>query len=76
MTFDAATRFCRGRERLNVQDLIAEKIWPANGKKALNDQTALLGITLKPTPNGVFMQFHISDVWLDDIAITRCPKSN
>ena len=75
LTFDAATRFWRGRERLNVQDLIAEKIWPANGKKALNDQTALLGITWKPTPNGVFMQFHISDVWLDDIAMQRAAQN-
>ena len=71
MTFDAATRFWRGRERLNVQDLIAEKIWPTNGKQSLEDQTVLLGITWKPTPGGVFMQFHISDIWLNDAAMER-----
>jgi hypothetical protein len=71
LTFDAATRFWRGRERLNVQDLIAEKIWPTNGKQSLEDQTVLLGITWKPTPGGVFMQFHISDIWLNDAAMER-----
>ncbi|HJO54501.1 MAG TPA: hypothetical protein QF373_08360 [Verrucomicrobiota bacterium] len=75
LTFDAATRFWRGRERLNVQDLIAEKIWPTNGKQTLEDQTVLLGITWKPTPGGVFMQFHISDIWLNDAAMERATKT-
>ncbi|MDB4554043.1 hypothetical protein N9012_06330, partial [Akkermansiaceae bacterium] len=35
LTFDAATRIWRGRERLRIADLIAEKKWPASGKKAL-----------------------------------------
>ncbi len=70
-TFDAATRIWRGREFLGVRDLIAEGIWPANGKKALDDQSVLLGITWKPTPSGVFVQFHISDIWLDDAAMER-----
>ena len=75
LTFDAATRFWRGRERLNVQDLIAEKIWPTNGKQTLEDQTVLLGITWKPTPGGVFMRFHVSDVWLNDAAMERATKT-
>ena len=75
LTFDAATRFWRGRERLDVQDLIAEKIWPANGKKSLEDQTVLLGITWKPTPGGVFMRFHVSDVWLNDAAMERAAQN-
>ncbi len=66
MTFDAATRIWRGRECLGVEDLIAEGIWPAEGKKSLGGQAVLLGITWKPTPDGVFTRFHISDIWLDD----------
>lgn len=71
MTFDAATRIWRGRERLEVEDLIAENIWPASGKKSLDGQAVLLGITWKPTPDGVFTRFHISDIWLDDTAMQR-----
>ena len=71
MTFDASTRIWRGRECLAIEDLIAEGIWPAEGKKSLDGQAVLLGITWKPTPDGVFTRFHISDIWLDDAAIER-----
>lgn len=75
MTFDAATRIWRGREYLSVQDLIAEGIWPASGKKSLNGQAVLIGITWKPTPGGVFTRFHISDIWLDDAAMQRAARN-
>jgi len=75
MTFDAATRVWRGRERLGVEDLIADGIWPASGKESLNDQTVLLGITWKPTPSAVFTRFHISDIWLDDTAMQRSARN-
>ena len=68
---DATTRFWRGRERLGITDLMNEKTWPKNGKKNLNDQTVFLGISWKPTPGGVFKRFHISDVWLDELAMER-----
>ncbi len=71
LTFDAATRIWRGRERLGVEDLVAEGAWPASGKKSLDDQAVLLGITWKPTPSGVFTRFHISDIWLDETAMQR-----
>lgn len=71
MTFDAATRIWRGRESLSIDELIAEGAWPADGKKALGNQSVLLGITWKPTPDGVFTRFHISDIWLDDAAMQR-----
>ena len=71
MTFDVATRIWRGPERLGIEDLIAEGTWPASGKKPLDGQAVLLGITWKPTPDGVFTRFHISDIWLDDTAIER-----
>ncbi|MGE9267410.1 MAG: hypothetical protein ACQKBY_04885 [Verrucomicrobiales bacterium] len=71
LSFDAATRVWRGRERLEVADLIAEGAWPASGKKSLEGQEVLLGITWKPTPGGVFTRFHISDIWLDDVAMQR-----
>ena len=69
LTFDAATRIWRGRELLGIEDLITEGIWPASGKKSLDSQAVQLGVTWKPTPNGVFNQFHISDIWLDDISL-------
>ena len=71
MTFDGATRIWRGRECLGVEDLITEGIWPASGKKSLDGQAVLLGITWKPTPGGIFTRFHVSDIWLDDVAMQR-----
>jgi hypothetical protein len=77
MNFDAATRIWRGRECLSVKDLIAEGVWPAEGKKPLGGQTVFLGIAWKPKVIGeievgnVFNRFHISDIWLDDAALDR-----
>lgn len=71
LTFDAATRVWRGRECLTPGDLITEGIWPASGKKPLDDQAVLLGLTWKPTLGGVFTRFHISDIWLDEAAMQR-----
>lgn len=71
LTFDAATRIWRGRELLGIAELIAEGAWPAEGKKSLDGQAVLLGITWKPTPDGVFTRFHVSDIWLDDAAMQR-----
>ncbi|HEY1082637.1 MAG TPA: hypothetical protein VGE29_10265 [Prosthecobacter sp.] len=75
LTFDAATRIWRGRECLAPADLIAEGIWPANGKKSLGGQAVLLGMNWKPTPDGVFTRFHISDIWLDDAATQRAAQN-
>jgi hypothetical protein len=75
LTFDAATRIWRGRECLGIADLIAEGTWPASGKKPLGGQAVLLGITWKPTPDGVFTRFHISDIWLDDISMQRAAQN-
>jgi hypothetical protein len=74
LTFDAATCIWRGRERLGIADLIAEGTWPASGKKSLDGQAVLLGITWKPTPDGVFTRFHISDIWLDETATQRAAQ--
>ncbi len=71
LTLDAATRIWRGRECLTPEELVAEGIWPASGKKLLGGQAVLLGIMWKPTPGGVFTRFHISDIWLDDAAMQR-----
>ena len=71
ITFDGATRVWRGRECLRIEDLITEGAWPAEGKKDLNGQSVLLGITWKPTPDGIFTRFHISDIWLDEAAMQR-----
>jgi len=78
LTFDAATRIWRGRERIAVADLIAEEAWPASGKKDLDGQPVLLGITWKPAPgdglSGAFTRFHISDIWLDDASIQHATQ--
>ncbi len=74
LTLDAGTRIWRGRECLTPQDLVAEGTWPASGKKSLDGQAVLLGITWKPTPDGVFTRFHISDIWLDDTATQRAAQ--
>ncbi|MCY3016561.1 MAG: hypothetical protein NT171_17945 [Planctomycetota bacterium] len=75
LTVDAGTRVWRGRECLNLEDLIGEGIWPGSGKKALGDHAALLGLTWQPTPNGVFLRYHISDIWLDEAAIQRATRN-
>jgi hypothetical protein len=75
LTFDAATRLWRGRECLGVTDLIADGTWPASGKKSLDGKGVLLGITWKPTPDGVFTRFHLSDIWLDDAAMQRAASN-
>lgn len=75
MTFDAGTRVWRGRERLLINDLVSEGVWPASGTREFKNQTVLLGITWKPTPNGIFTRFHISDIWLDETAMQRASQS-
>ncbi|MFN0126357.1 MAG: hypothetical protein ACKV19_06700 [Verrucomicrobiales bacterium] len=75
MTFDAATRIWRGRERLSIEELVAEGAWPAEGKKSLGGQSVLLGVTWKPTPDGTFTRFHISDIWLDDVSLQRAARN-
>ena len=75
LTFDAATRVWRGRESLSIEDLVTEGAWPKHGKKALNGQSVLLGITWRPTPDGIFTRFHVSDIWLDDTAMQRAAKN-
>lgn len=74
LTLDGATRIWRGRECLGVADMVADGTWPASGKKALDSQPVLLGIVWRPTPESVFNQFHISDIWLDDTAIQRATQ--
>jgi hypothetical protein len=71
MTYDSGTRIWRGRELLSIEELIADGKWPASGKMSLDGQSVLLGITWKPTPDGIFTRFHVSDIWLDDDAIQR-----
>ena len=70
-TIDTATRFWRGKEHLYLRDLIEEKVLPENGIQYLNEQAVFLGISWKPTAGGVFKRFHVSDVWLDELAMKR-----
>jgi len=75
LTFNAATRFWRGRECLSIEDLVGDGVWPASGRKPLGDQTVLLGLTWQPTPGGVFLRYHISDIWLDEAAMQRATRN-
>ena len=74
LTFDDATRVWRGRECLGIEELIAEGTWLDGGKTDLNGQSVLLGLTWKPTPDGIFTRFHVSDIWLDDTSVQRATK--
>jgi hypothetical protein len=77
MTINAATRFWRGREQLGLEDLIAEGLWPADGKKSLGGQVVHLGITWKPDGHWerrVGNRLHISDIWLDEAAMQRATQ--
>ena len=73
-TIDTATRFWRGKEHLYLRDLIEEKVLPENGIQYLNEQAVFLGISWKPTAGGVFKRFHVSDVWLDELAMVRASQ--
>jgi hypothetical protein len=77
MTIDAATRIWRGRERLTMEDLITEGLWPASGKKSLDGQIVYLGISWKPAgtwARRVGNRFHVSDIWLDETAMQRASQ--
>ncbi|MCA9104643.1 MAG: hypothetical protein KDA83_04405 [Planctomycetales bacterium] len=71
MTFDAGTRIWVGRELLGIDEWVAEGDLPSEGKHSLGGQSVLLGIIWKPTADGIFTRFHISDIWLDDAAMER-----
>lgn len=75
LTFDAATRIWRGRECLGVADLVADKVWPADGTKSLDGQAVQVGLTWQPTPGGVFLRYHVSDIWLDETATERAAQN-
>ena len=75
LTFDAATRIWRGRECLTPADLVSESVWPAEGKKSLAGQAVQLGLTWQPTPGGVFLRYHITDIWLDETAMQRATQN-
>jgi hypothetical protein len=74
LNYDQATRFWRGRDCLTLSEVVAEGILPASGKKSMEGRSVLLGLTWKPTPGGVFLRYHVSDVWLDASASERAAK--
>jgi hypothetical protein len=77
MSIDAATRFWRGREQLGLADMIAEGIWPADGKISLEGQEVYLGIIWKPDGHWgrrTGNRLRISDIWLDAKALQRATQ--
>ena len=73
MTIDHSTRIWRGKERLTIDDMVAEGTWPANGKKPLAGQSAQLALAWHP--RYLYQQFHVSDIWLDDAAMKLATKT-
>jgi len=67
LTIDRSTRVWRGKEQLGIEDLIAEEIWPASGKKPLDDQPVQLALGWHP--RYLYQQFHVADIWLDEAAM-------
>lgn len=65
---DKSTRIWRGREALSIDDLIAE------GRTSLDGRPVQLGLAWKPCPDGIFLRYHITDIWLDDEASQRAAK--
>jgi hypothetical protein len=77
LSIDPATRIWRGRELLSIEDLIAEGVLPAEGKVSLSEQDVYLGISWKPAgtwERRVGNRKHISDIWLDELAIQRATE--
>ncbi|MFZ9860080.1 MAG: hypothetical protein ACO3GX_03300 [Gemmataceae bacterium] len=73
MTLDSSTRIWRGRELLGIDDLVAQGVWNGNGKKSLNGQPVQLSLTWHP--RYLYQQFHVSDIWLDDVAMQNAAKA-
>lgn len=72
LTIDGSTRIWRGRELLEISDLVAEGSWPANGKENFDGQSVQLSLTWHP--RYLYQQFHVADIWLDETAMTAATK--
>ena len=68
LTIDSSTRIWRGRELLGLEDLVADQTWPNAGKKSFEGQAVQLGLTWHP--RYIYQQFHVADLWLDEVAMT------
>ncbi len=67
ITLDGSTRIWRGRELLGLDDLIADKTWPASGKAAFEGLPIHLSLTWHD--RYLYQQFHAADIWLDEAAM-------
>lgn len=67
-TIDGSTRVWRGRELLGIDDLVSDGTWPANGQKSLEGQPVQLALGWHE--RYLYQQFHVSDIWLDETAMT------
>ena len=67
LTIDRSTRIWRGRELLGIDDLTGTGDWPAGGTKTLADASAQLSLTWHP--RYLYQQFHVADLWLDELAM-------
>lgn len=67
LTIDGSTRIWRGRELLGLQDLISEATLPHSGKKSFESLAVQLSLTWHP--RYLYQQFHVADLWLDEVAM-------
>lgn len=66
-TIDGSTRIWRGRELLGLADLVADGTWPANGSRSFEELPVQLSLTWHP--RYLYQQFHVADLWLDEVAM-------
>lgn len=67
LTIDGSTRIWRGRELLGIEDLVAEGLWPADGRKEFKNQAVQLALAWHP--RYLYQEFHVADIWLDQEAL-------
>lgn len=72
VTVDDSTRIWRGRELLTVSDLVGDGTWPKNGTK--NPGVAKVHVGLTWHPRYLYEQFHLSDLWLDEVSVNEAIK--
>ncbi|MEM7011268.1 MAG: hypothetical protein AAF585_07270, partial [Verrucomicrobiota bacterium] len=66
ITIDASTRIWRGRELLGLADLAAEKARPTKGQS--------IWMSLAWHPRYLYQEFHVADLWLDEIAMNSATE--
>jgi len=70
-SIDSSTRIYRSRELLTLDEWLNESDWKQDTPIALENFPIDLGIIWKPTSKDLFTHFHLSEIWLDEVALQR-----